>query len=669
MRQEILPGTLSIIIIAMSLVPTARAQQNDTRLSLPVIDSISSLGKSEPINGDPETSPLIAFRNASYSLGLERTVPHQAVTSEEKVFNFRFTLANSVGSVFSINNGNPKVVFQDMRGFQYDVDEFRLTSDPESAEAFLLPYQKLNINAVARIPADAWIVKAFVSVRSQTTPLEIAVDSVEPLPSEVSADGRSIVSTVPGKRETWYPLGTIDVRVDDVEILEDPLGRSRPQEGEKTVAVSARVRNRLNRNQRLHGALFTDTSLITSSGGAVLPKGLLFGGVDRDVDFQLLPDQEVSVRFVFTVDDSDQPVAASIVEKIGSRGGVRSRRYNIDLATPTPGFVNNATLGVESSVVRARSVSDSLVAPVSDYRDPASPMTVPRPAPDVVTRDPSELPIEVTGRGVTTVMADPMLIDTTQYTVVMPALDFPNRRYTAHMDRFRVIDQQENGGDEPWLAVIGMRGRPGDPANEPAFYMADRSRRFIGPVDWAKRGTSRSLAGNRIQSWRFTKARPYEIHAYVVINFEGDNSSDGERQRAANAIMGKVMGVWAAEMNRSYGFDYDDLTAANRDRIVAEFRNIAERLNRDFDAAANNAHEQFSWSTGDTDEYQGLGSIVWIHVDDAGNPGAAIQGRFNRPLVDSYTFGFGGNYGNVLPLVIETPTQYRLDFEIRADVP
>ena len=624
-----------------------------------------------PLGGD--AGPGLAMRDsvsAYYTLGLPSVSPSNATTAEEKVINLTLSVGMFEPVFMTINKSSLKVEFEDMIGFRHEADELRIAGMTELADSVLVDGSKMTINAVANIPAERWINKVYISDSRGEWEHEIALTDVGKLPDSVSADGRAVEPTVSAKQGTWYPLGTVDVRVKSWSIAEEGVADIAANETYDYAVANVGVRNRANQEIRLHKGLFQGTTMHADDRN-YSATSLLFEQSDRTVDFPMLPGQEVNVRMVYRLPKDAKATELLVVEKIGGRSGALSRGYNIDLAATAPGLLASGTVGIESFQKQGFVASNDLMER-PQVADPSAPASIGTTMPNEQLADTSELPYSVTGMGTPMVERNDQVVlePVQQVTAEFPQLDFPDTRYVARMRSYVVKYQQENGGDEPWLVVVRMQGRLGDNNNPATVFARDRDRNFLGPVDWAVRDTSRSIAGNKIAVREFLPARPYEIHAYVVLAFEGDNSSDNERRDVAGRVASSIHKVWRDEISRNPGLDYSDLNQVNRDRIVAEFKATAERLQKDFRAAAKNAESRFDWSSGDTDEYMGSDALIWIHVDDAGNPGALHDDKYRRPVAREHVFDFGGNLGNVLPAMIEgVPPDYELQFEITAEVP
>lgn len=325
------------------------AQEATCPFNVPSLGGISR-DLSNPLTrlGD-EKGPGLGVREsvvAYYTLGLPSIEPGQAAKADEKVINLKFDLQNLEDYDIRINDDQIKVTFEDTEGVRHGDTELRHEYRLSTIDHLITRSARLRVHAVANIPADLEIRTAYISGSRAEWEHEIPLHDIGRLPASISADGLTVEPSVAGMRGIWYPLATIDVRMNSWSPLEDGLADYPPSEQYDYVVVDLSVRNRSNQELRLHKGLFRGTTLIFDDIWSDA-RSLWFQSGTRNVDFPMLPGQEIDVRMLYRLPKDAQASEFRVLEKTGSRGGAPSRRYDIDLDGASPGLLSTATVGIE----------------------------------------------------------------------------------------------------------------------------------------------------------------------------------------------------------------------------------------------------------------------------------------------------------------------------------
>lgn len=589
--------TASIVIgIGLLLAAGVASAQSASGLAA------ASVGEPVPLTAEVPDPLTASVSGARYAMSWPAVDPRSALTGDEKLVIVSLTLRNDGDGVFALSTRTLDVQVLDRAGRGHDkVAGLRIAGRSESAESNLLPGVSMNLDVGVIVPGSAEAIAVAVrDQRSNRGPgVRVDVPVAASLPRSLSPDGITVTASVDAGTGVWYPLGATDVRVEGIARTSEPLLRVRPDEDEEVAVASLTVRNRSSQELRLHAGLFRDSALAITDGERK-PLLLLLETRDEVADFALLPGAEAAVRMVFEIPADAAARRLDLVEHVGARSGALSRRYLVALGAPT----GSGLIGVTPDPEHMASGPGATPPLTLEGAAQTLPELTGRP-------DPATLPGTLSGTE-----AGPVILP--QETILLETVGIPEVMYVVRLDSFRVEDAQEGSGDEPWLIVMQFQGRIGD-TSVPS---ATRSRRsFLGSVDWGESGRERSLAGNPLQRTEYTRVRPYEISGLVIFLLEGDESSDGERERLMRYLHSRTNQVWNSEISRRLGLDYNDFRPVNRDRIVQEFERFATNVEGGIVDIKGNARENFDWSSGDSDEIMDVRSTFWINVDDAANPG------------------------------------------------
>lgn len=195
------------------------------------------------------------------------------------------------------------------------------------------------------------------------------------------------------------------------------------------------------------------------------------------------------------------------------------------------------------------------------------------PPPTPVLGTPVEAPIG-------TVLTAPAPV--TQYGLLGEAHADPNprpyrldlKRMTIHNVTTALDDNYETGGDEPWVMVIRLQGRLGDPVNPGTLlFLDDRGWGKVGPDNWGVKGASRSLTA-RWAKQLFDGVRPYEFAGAMLVVLEADGMPNAERQAMFTTIGESVQAAWSQALRLRVDLDYRNTTPTHAKAVVTRLAEV-----------------------------------------------------------------------------------------------
>lgn len=637
MRQ--LASYLAILTVVLLWPAHAAAQAVETF-------SVGQYAELNTVSDRADSRLSVTVSSGEYALAWADIDQRWAVAGEEKLYVLRFQIRNDGQQVESIEPRLLRLLVTDDANRSYDEPlAFRLPGTSRSADARLVQSQSIDIETAFLIPADAAITSVFIAdARSDRGPgVQFSVNSAATLPRALSPDGVTIDPIVAARSGTWYPLGVTDVRVDSIDISSEPILNLSLTDDEDIAVVAFTARNRANSDVRIHRGLYRDTAVATADGDRDLLR-IIFRDSDRDTDFPLLPGAEVSLRSLFRVPSEGSISSVDFVERIGTRGGLLSRRYRIGEGGSAGAVAGTTTpaVGVAGGASQASGSSAPAADPVPSARAPsaaapAGGVIVAERAPvatgtEEITEIPAQTPPLVgeatIPEGVvpeevpTLVRADPVPI-IPQATVVPEVISVPNADFIVRLRDYYVAENTSESRPEYQLMVFNFRGR----FDDPVFILPDeRGRRdHITSRDvWP--GTRISLSSAGLNSY-YRNARPFEVMALVFIMIERDDSSGSDREAYMRRMHQEFLSAFASEFMRDLGVDFDDLSPADADRVVAQFETSAEvASDAMFDLGLR---DREIGGALDADEVSAPSVFFWINADDQRNPGIITHSRLN----------------------------------------
>jgi len=281
--------------------------------------------------------------NLRVSMGLTDTPDRFALTSKESLYSVDLEISTEQSS-YRIGELEVRFANQQVGEASYPaVLRLAGTTVDLSSSAFLEAGDRVRLTVSAPVPEDA--PAEFLRIRATASATPVTVPLPGPATVIPQSSGELYANA---SRNTWYPLGVLDIRVDNVGMADSPVGRYAVNETRGLAVANVRIRNRSDSEYRIHKGSLSGTILLHDAGEAELA-AIMFSTSDRIMDFSMLPGQEVDARLLFVAPPEATVSNVTVVEKIGSRGGDLSRRYNIDPNAPAPGMVASATVGVELS--------------------------------------------------------------------------------------------------------------------------------------------------------------------------------------------------------------------------------------------------------------------------------------------------------------------------------
>ncbi len=646
----------AVLLMLLALCPVLAAAQAETY-------SPGQYAELNTVSDRADSRLSVTVTDGEYALAWSDIEQRWAVSGEEKLYLLRFRVRNDGQQVETIDPRVLQFLVTDEASRSFDEPlAFRLPGTSQSANARLVQSQSIDIETAFLIPADAVITSVHVAdARSGRGPgVRFSIDSTASLPRELSPDGISIDPIVAARTGTWYPLGVTDVRIDSIETASEPIMNLSPSEDDDIAVVAFSARNRSNADIRIHRGLYRETSVSTEDGDRDLLR-VVFRDSDRDTDFPLLPGDEVRLRSLFRIPQGNSISSVDFVERIGTRGGLLSRRYRIGENGATVAGGHSPTVGVAGGATGSTPAA-STPAPAGTGTGLAVGAT---PAPiatgsDGITEIPAETPPHMGQASVpegllpeeelvTAVMADPVPI-IAGATVEPEMVSVPRAEFVLRLQSYYV--EGPSGSDESrpefQLMVFNYKGRFGDEV----FIRGDDTARRAQVTDRDVSGGFRyPLSSYTHLSYRY-RARPFDIMALVFIMIERDDSSGSRREAYMQRMNTAFFNAFISEVGRDLGVDYDNLSPADADRIVERFTTSA-RLAADAIHTIG-VHDRDIGGAADADEVSAPSVFFWINADDERNPGIITHSRI--PPRDANR--------EILPYPWPSPIQNRINPEI-----
>lgn len=199
----------------------------------------------------------------------------------------------------------------------------------ESLAIQLKPAQKVDVVAAIRVPAAGVVPKLIVSREANAPVLRYDLRGVTkglPAPFADPADpsGATLLAQVPAPQGSFVPMGSLDVRLDEVKFTSDALGGKTPKAGHRYLSAIFTLKNASPVDARYVWSDFK-TSLKDADGERVpYNQKLLKASRDESTQGQLPSGEEVRVRFFFELPEN---VAGDTLYLTGGEG----RTYAFDV--------------------------------------------------------------------------------------------------------------------------------------------------------------------------------------------------------------------------------------------------------------------------------------------------------------------------------------------------
>jgi hypothetical protein len=264
-----------------------------------------TLGKNDPLN--------ITLKSAEYTIdpvkvGDSTYVPN----AEEKLIVFHMTYHNPQPSERYTRWDSVAFTVVDPQSQNHDgLKDLGMEKDKSSCSMSLKPAQKIEVYGVMPVPAKGEMPKLIIKSSDELVLRYDLKGKVKGLPAEYAdpsdKTSATVLDKIPAKMGIYYPLGNLAVKLDKIEINDDPkMGENEAEEGEVFLVAYMTVKNVAAAPEYLRWDTFdpviTDTDGVeTGSNTDMFQKSK-----DRSFSADIQPGQEITVRSIFKIpEDTD----------------------------------------------------------------------------------------------------------------------------------------------------------------------------------------------------------------------------------------------------------------------------------------------------------------------------------------------------------------------------
>lgn len=193
----------------------------------------------------------------------------------------------------------------------------------------LKPAQKVQVFTVIPLPAKATAAKLIVQQGVEEPVLRIYFDkehgnAIKGLPAPIAdpadATGAIALTEVPAQKQTYYPVGRYDLRLDSVATSTDPIGPAKPGRDKQFFIATVTVKNMTRQKVGFARGTF-DATLRTPDGDKIKPARVAKASSTDEVYNDIEPGEEFTARFCFAV-----PVTAQLSKLVISEG-IQGRKF------------------------------------------------------------------------------------------------------------------------------------------------------------------------------------------------------------------------------------------------------------------------------------------------------------------------------------------------------
>ena len=258
-----------------------------------------TLGKNSPINFTLKSAEFSVLR---YTLG-DLVAPK----FNQKILVLRFTVQNPSKSDLNIYYGSLKFTAVDDKDQNVEFDGY-WSRDGESSklDIALKPAQKIEVYAVAAVPANAKIPKLIVQHGNETVPV-VRYDlsgKVKPLTAPFAdpadSSGSTALEVVEAKAGTYYPMGALDVKLEGTAFSGEKIDGKTLAEGKRFLIATVSVKNAaIGRDINVNYGIFV-IQLTDAEGSSIKFDGYIIKpSRDEKLDTELKPGSETKFRVYF----------------------------------------------------------------------------------------------------------------------------------------------------------------------------------------------------------------------------------------------------------------------------------------------------------------------------------------------------------------------------------
>ncbi|MEN6356830.1 MAG: DUF4352 domain-containing protein [Armatimonadota bacterium] len=264
-----------------------------------------TLGKNNPFN--------ITLKSAEYTIdpvniGDQTYVP----TADEKLIVYHMTYHNPQPNEYHIRWDNFSFTVVDPQSQNHDgLRDLGMEKDKQQCSMSLKPAQKVDVYGVMPVPSKGEMPKLIIKSDDDLVLRYDLRGKVKGLPAEYTdpADktNTTVLDKIPAKMGVYYPLGELEVKLDKIEINDDPsMGEQTTEEGEVFLVAYISVKNVGKSPQFMRWDTFDPAIVDTDGVETGNNKDMFQKSKDRSFSAEIQPGQEVSVRSIFTIpEDTD----------------------------------------------------------------------------------------------------------------------------------------------------------------------------------------------------------------------------------------------------------------------------------------------------------------------------------------------------------------------------
>ena len=287
-----------------------------------------TLGKNDPLN--------FTLRSAEYSVTRQTLKDVYAPAFNQKLLILRFTVQNpQKNRDVGFNYSAFKLTAVDDKDVNYVFDCY-YARDGETAELStqLKPAQKVDVVAVWPVAANAQIPKLIVQRGGETGAPVVRYDlggKIKPLAAPFSDSGFNALEVVKAQSGTYYPMGTLDIKLESVAFSTEALEKRPPAEGKRYLVATFATRSGL-ANRDLNYSYSNFEINLTDADGSTkrFDDYLVRATRDERAEGTLKPGAETKFRAFFELPADLGAQTLTIAENANMVG--KSRTYSFDVS-------------------------------------------------------------------------------------------------------------------------------------------------------------------------------------------------------------------------------------------------------------------------------------------------------------------------------------------------
>lgn len=255
--------------------------------------------------------------------GLEYTVTRQYVGTAaqepdagSKLMLIRYTIHNPSERAMNLSMGMLKFQITDSAGANHEIQDIGVGANNQRIGGSLNPGQTVDCCAIARLPGNVDAEGLAVACSTDIERYKVAGQARirEEFARDASAGAAAVYTALPEVSigaGTFYPMMSLDYRLDEIGFAERPKVESRARENTRCLVATFTLRNPSQREISCGTGGFS-AALRMSDGSSLTWVGYpLSSQEDRPVPIELTPGQELKMRVFFDVPISETVTPAS----------------------------------------------------------------------------------------------------------------------------------------------------------------------------------------------------------------------------------------------------------------------------------------------------------------------------------------------------------------------